>query len=105
MRKFIFLILLFSGSVFAQTINWSDVSTNYPISKDDSASVLYATARVDTIRASHINKILRMIRELQDKVGLGGNYTLAANRVLKVNAGGDSTYWGTDFKESCLNGN
>jgi len=95
MKKIIFLFLL-SGLSFGQTVNWSDVSTNYPTSKDDSASVLYATARVDTIKAIHINKILRMIRVLQDKVGLGGNYTLAANRVLKVNAGGDSTYWGTD---------
>jgi hypothetical protein len=96
MKKLIFIILLLSGSIFGQTINWSDVSVNYPITKDDSASVLYATARVDTVKAIHINKILRMIRLLQDKVGLGGNYTLAANRVLKVNAGGDSTYWGTD---------
>lgn len=95
MKKIIFLFLLINLS-FGQTINWSDVSVNYPTAKDDSASVLYATARVDTIKAIHINKILRMLRLLQDKVGLGGNYTLAANRVLKVNAGGDSTYWGTD---------
>jgi hypothetical protein len=69
MKKLIFIILLLSGSIFGQTINWSDVSVNYPITKDDSASVLYATARVDTVKAIHINKILRMIRLLQDKVG------------------------------------
>ena len=101
MKKLIFIILLLSGSIFGQTINWSDVAVNYPDSLDDSTSVLYATARAgtakgDTIRAAHINKILRMIRLLQDKVGIGGSLPTVAGRVLKVTAAGDSTYWGTD---------
>jgi len=91
MKKIIF-ILLMSVGVFAQNLDWSDVDVNFPTSKDDTVSTIYATA-ADTIRASNFNEILRILRLLEDKIGLGVDTPGAATEVLIMNAGADSTVW------------
>jgi hypothetical protein len=91
--KKLFFIFLFGSSLFAQQLDWGDQTVNFPTSKDDTTSVIHATANVDTVKAVHINRILRMIRLLQDKVGVGGSLPSISGSVLTVNAGGDSTSW------------
>jgi hypothetical protein len=91
MKKYILLLLLINISWAQKASDWSNVNTNFPISKDDTSSIVYADSG-ETIKALYINKILRAIRELQDKVGIGNSLPSIPDQILKVQNDGSTLY-------------
>ena len=86
------LYILIPFLVFAQN-DWSGSTVNYPDSLDNTAS-LWDADSADFVPGSSYNKNMRIMRLLQEKVGVGVDTPKTAREVLIV-VQEDSTEWRT----------
>jgi len=88
MRILLFILIPFL--LFAQN-DWSSTAINYPNSFDDTTSIAQIDSN-DFVPGSFYNKVMRIGRMLQEKVGVGVDTPKTAKEVLIVVAE-DSTIW------------
>jgi len=88
MRILLFILIPFL--LFAQN-DWSSTAINYPNSFDDTTSIAQIDSN-DFVPGSFYNKVMRIGRMLQEKVGVGVDTPKTAREVLMVVAE-DSTEW------------
>jgi hypothetical protein len=91
----IYLFLLIPCLLFAQAKekDWSDKTINFPTAKDDSTSLMYADPG-EKITSDQYNKLLRAIRVIEDKLGIGSSTPGTPGQILKTQGDGFSTAWG-----------
>jgi len=93
----ILLFMLIIGFCYGQVkqLDWSNITINFPTAKDDTNSVVYADSG-EIIKALYINRMNRIARKLEDKIGLGNSIPSAPGQKLEVASDGSTTTWAMD---------